>query len=106
MCWFSIDCCFEGSIILNYYTGVEEGEFVVLFWFYCKLDVGVDAIDVLGESFYCVLVENGEGIINIPIPHTWFDVWGSDSNASSSKSSIISSATPGDAGDPIQIGAP
>ena len=66
--WFSVHGDMGTAVIINVYTGVQEGQDTVAFWFGCENNVRVNTVDMSCELLYVVFMDLGERVIHIPEP--------------------------------------
>ena len=69
--WFSVHGDMSAAVVINVYTGVQEGEDPVAFWFGCENNVRVNTVDMSCELLYVVFMDLGERVIHVPEPQGW-----------------------------------
>ena len=69
--WFSVHGDMSTAVVIDVYTGVQEGEDPVAFWFGCENNVRVNTVDMSCELLYVVFMDLGESVIHVPEPQGW-----------------------------------
>ena len=69
--WFSVHGDKSTAVVINVYTGVQEGEDPVAFWLGCENNVRVNTVDMSCELLYVVFMDLGERVIHVPEPQGW-----------------------------------
>ena len=69
--WFSVHDDMSTAVVIDVYTGVQEGEDPVAFWFGCENNVRVNTVDMSCELLYVVFMDLGERVIHVPQPQGW-----------------------------------
>ena len=70
MGWFSVDSCHNWSICLWYNQTVHERNWPIWFGFLrCKLDPGVNAVDVMENLILACWTQEDTSVIYIPLPY-------------------------------------
>ena len=69
--WFSVHGDMSTAVVIDVYTGVQEGEDPVAFWFGCENDVRVNTVDMSCELLYVVFMDLGDRVIHVPEPQGW-----------------------------------
>ena len=70
VCWFAINGDFGAAVVVYMNARVKKGKFTFLLRLVGELNVRIQAVDVLRESFDIILVDLHEGVVDIPEPHT------------------------------------
>ncbi len=61
--WFSVHGDMSTAVVIDVYTGVQEGEDPVAFWFGCENNVRVNTVVMSCELLYVVFMDLGERVI-------------------------------------------
>ena len=67
--WFSKNCSFEGTVLEEVDTRVQECNFPVFFHFLGELDVGVATIQVVLELVNEIFMEDTERVVHVSEPN-------------------------------------
>ena len=68
---FSVHGDMSTAVVIDVYTGVQEGQDPVAFWCSCENNVRVNTVDTSCELLYVVFMDLGERVIHVPEPQVW-----------------------------------
>ena len=67
---FSVHGDMSTAVVIDVYTGVQEEQDPVAFWFGCENNVRVNTVVMSCELLYVVFMDLGERVIHVPEPST------------------------------------